>query len=93
MKFSIRSRCHPGSRAAAHDGVRRSVRPHVNGGGRALEDEQLTGRGGNVRNDLDGGGAGADDADALVGQAVQPAVRVTSGVGVVPSAGVKGVTL
>ena len=90
VKFSIRSRCQPGSREAAQSGSVGRLRPDVNGGGRALEDEQLARRGGHVRDDLHGGGAGADDADALVGQSVQSAVRVPTGVRVVPAAGVEG---
>ncbi len=72
--------------------IGRPVPPDVDGRGRALEHEQRAGRGGDVRDDLHGGGAGADDADALVAQARQAAVRVTSRVGVVPATGVKGMT-
>ena len=43
-----------------------------------------------MRNDLHGGRSGADDADPLVGQAVESAVRVASGIGVVPPTGVEG---
>ena len=90
MKFSIRSRCQPGFERRGPRRIRRPVGPHVDGRGRALEDEELHRRGGDVRNDLHGRGAGADDPDALVGQAVQAAVRVAAGVVVVPPAGVEG---
>ena len=45
-----------------------------------------------MRNDLDGCGAGADDPDPLVGQAVQIPVRIAPRVRVVPPAGVERVT-
>src|SRR5215470_5690107 len=46
-----------------------------------------------MRNALDCGRTGADDADALVLQLAQVAVAVTTGITIVPSAGVKGVAL
>ena len=73
-------------------GVDVVVVAHVDGRRRALEHEGRTGVAGQVGDALHGGGTGADDADALVGQlrhglAVGRAARVV----VVPSAGVEGV--
>ena len=39
------------------------------------------------------GGAGADDTDDLVVETGQAAILVAAGIGIVPPAGVKGVTL
>ena len=71
VKFSILSRCHPGWSDEAQGGLSGGS-PDVDGRWRALEDEQLPGRLGDVGNDLDGRGPGPDDADALARQARRP---------------------
>src|SRR4029079_13138052 len=60
---------------------------HRRGG--ALEHVELLGTATEVRHQLDAGRAGADQCDALVRQFVQSAVRVTTGVVVIPSRGVE----
>ena len=46
-----------------------------------------------MRNALHGGSAGADNADALVAEPVQPPFAAATGVIVVPAAGMEGVAL
>ena len=72
-------------------GIGGPVVAHVDRGGRALEDEQLLRRLGQVGDALHRGGAGADDAHPLVGQLREAAVGPAAGVVVVPPAGVEGV--
>ena len=91
LKFSIRRRCQPGSRLGCPLRIGRPVAAHVDRRRRALEDVQLLGRGAEVRHALHRGRAGADDADALVGQAGEVPVGVAAGVVVVPAAGVERV--
>lgn len=45
-----------------------------------------------MRHALHGGGARADDADALVGKPAQTTIRIAAGVAVIPTAGMKAVT-
>src|SRR3569623_2779766 len=45
-----------------------------------------------MRHALHGGRAGADDADALVGEPRQPAFRAAAGVAVVPAAGMEAMS-
>lgn len=59
----------------------------------ALEDVQVGGVLGQHRDDLDAGGAGADDAHALVREAAHAAFGGATCVGVVPPRGVEGVPL
>ena len=59
----------------------------------ALEDVELLGHTGDLWHHLHGGGTGADDADALVGQTVHRLRGTASGVAVVPAAGVEGLAL
>ena len=92
VKFSIRSRCQPGSRAAAHEGsVGRFARTSMDEGVR-WKTKSSPAEAATWGTHLDRRGTRSDDADALVGQAAQPAVRVAARVRVVPSAGVEGVT-
>ena len=74
--------------------VDRVVVAHVDRRRRALEDVELLARRGEVGDALHRRGAGADDADPLVGQLVHRRPdRVAAGVVVVPAAGVEGVAL
>lgn len=68
-----------------------SVRAHVHAGGGALEDVEVARVLGQLRDDLDPGGARAHDTDVLVRQPGQPAVRGAARVAVVPARGVEGV--
>ena len=73
-------------------GVDRVVVADVDRRRRALEHEQLAGVAGEVRDALHRGRAGADDADALVGELRhRRALGVAAGVVVVPPARVEGV--
>ena len=64
---------------------------HVDAARRALEHVEVLCRRAEVGHALHRGGAGADDADHLVRQPVQPARAVAAGVLVVPPAGVERV--
>ncbi len=68
--------------------IRRPIGSHVHRRRRALEDEQLVRRRGEVRHTLDRRCPGSDDADTLVRQVLQ----LLAGVVVVPAAGVEHVT-
>src|SRR5690606_19358300 len=72
-------------------GVGGPVAALVDIGRGALEDVEVLGRSGDVRNDLDPAGAGADHRDLLAGQSVQAALHGAAGVGVVPARAVEGV--
>ena len=67
--------------------VCRAIAPNVDGRRGALKDQKVVNRFRQVRNTLDGGSAGSDDAHSLVRQLVQ----IAAGVFVIPPAGVKGV--
>ena len=72
-------------------GIDRCIGADVDRRGRALEDVERLRRPREVRNALNGRGAGADDADALVGEpGHRRAERIAAGIGVVPAAGVEG---
>ncbi|MBB3051603.1 hypothetical protein FHS23_002632 [Prauserella isguenensis] len=81
----------PGLQRGRPLGIRRTVLPNVHGGRCALEHVEVLGVPGERGYDLDARGTGADDGDALVGESVQPAVRATSGVAVIPAARVERV--
>ena len=66
-----------------------AVVPHADRRRRPLEDVDVLGSAGEVGHDLDGGRAGTDDADALVGELVHRRRGAAAGVGVVPSCGVE----
>ncbi len=66
-------------------GVGRAVVAHADPGRGALEDVEMLGARAEMGDDLDGGGAGPDDADALVVQAREMAVRVAAREVVVPA--------
>lgn len=70
-----------------------AVAAHIDRGRRALEHIQMLGVPSQMGHDLDGGGAGADEGHALVGESVQSAARVAAGVVVVPAAGVERMAL
>lgn len=73
--------------------VGRRVVAFVDGRRGALKDVEVLGVSGQERDDLDRGGAGADDGDALVGELVQVAAAVAAGVVVVPPRRVERVAL
>ena len=73
--------------------VCRLVAAHVDGRRRALEHMQALRRFREMGHALHRGGAGADDANALVLQVDEAAVGVAAGVGVIPPAGVERVPL
>ena len=79
-----------GRHAGKPVGVDGRIGAHVHRRRRALEHVQLLGRRAEVRDALDGGGPGADDPDALVGQLLQVPGRVAAGVLVVPPGRVEG---
>src|SRR5262249_22589314 len=56
-----------------------------------LEDVEMLGRPAEMRDALDAGRAGADDADPLVLETGQIPVRIAAGVIIVPAAGVEAV--
>ena len=93
VNFVMRLFCQPGLQGGSPPRISRLVVADVDRGRRALEDDQLLGGLTQVGDALDGGGAGADDADALVPQARQVAVAVAARVGVIPAAGVEGLPL
>ena len=93
LKFSIRRCCQPGSSDRRPLRVGRAVVAHVDRRRRALEHVELLGGRAEVGHALHGGGAGADDADALAGEPVEAPVGVAAGVVVVPAAGVERVAL
>jgi hypothetical protein len=93
LKFSMRRSLPTGLERRRPLGVGRPVVAHVDRRRRALEDVELLRRLAEVGHALHGGGAGADDADPLVGQAGEAARRVAAGVRVVPAAGVERVAL
>ena len=93
LKFSIRRFCQPGVSVLTHSGsVGRLPRTSTDDGVRWKTYSCLRVLA-EVRHALDGGRAGADDRDALVGEPVQIAVGIAAGVAVVPAAGVEGVPL
>ena len=71
----MRRCCQPGSSVCDPLGVGLAVVAHVDRRRGALEDVELLRPLAEVRDALDRGGAGADDADALVGQPVSPPVE------------------
>ena len=94
VKFISHSRCQPGSSVLDPVGIGRAVGAHVDRRRRALEHVEVPRAGAEMRDALHGGGAGADDADALVGELVERRTRrVAAGVVVVPAAGVEAVAL
>ena len=74
-------------------GIGRPVVAHVDGRGRALEDEQVFRARAQMRHALHGGGARADDADDLVGEARHVPRGIAARIAIVPAAGVKAVAL
>ena len=71
LKLSMRRCCQPGSRLAAHSGsVGRLSRTSIDDGVR-WKTYSCSRRRAEVRHALHRGGAGADDADALVAQPVE----------------------
>ena len=89
---------HPALLPAGGEGLHpvrigRRVVAHVDGRGRALEDVELLRRRAQMRHALHRRRAGADDADALVGEAGEVPLRVAAGIGIVPAAGVEGMAL
>ncbi len=95
VKFSSQRCCQPDDRDARKPfRIDRRVGSDIDGGRRALEDIELLAGAREMRHALHGSGAGADDADALVGQLFhQRARRVAAGVIVIPAAGVERVSL
>ena len=74
-------------------GIRRLLVPNADRPRRALEDVELLGDLGDLRDDLHGGRAGADDADPLASKVLHRLGRAPAGEAVVPSARVKGLAL
>ena len=85
LKLSIRRCCQPGVERGGPVGIGLAVVAHVDRRRRALEDVELLGRLAEVGDALDRRGAGADDADALVGELVEVPVGVAAGVARSPS--------
>ena len=94
LKFSIRSRCHPGWSCSAKSLVGRAVVAHADCRRRALEHVHVLRRLGERRHALDRAAAGPDDADDLVGQLREArVVGRAAGVLVVPPGGVERLAL
>ena len=74
-------------------GIGGAVASDVDGGGRALEDVELFRAGAEMGNDLHGSGSCAYDADYFVLEFIEATRWPTTGVFVVPTRGVEGVTL
>ncbi len=75
VKFSIRCLLPARLQAGGPTRVGGTVGAHIDRGRRALEHKQMLGGHGKMRNRLHGGGAGPDDPDPLVAQAVKVAVE------------------
>ena len=74
-------------------GVGQGVVADINRGRRALEYVKLLRRCAEMGDALNGSRAGADDADPFVPEVRQIAVAVTTGVAIVPAAGVERIAL
>ena len=83
----------PRSEGSRPFGVGRSVIAHVDGGRRALEDEQLLRTRAEMRHALHGGCACADDADDFVGKPRHAASGIAARIGIVPAARMEAVAL
>src|SRR5262249_40655923 len=72
--------------------ISRAIVANADSAGRALEDDQVLSCLGQLRHDLNGGGAGAQNANALVNQLVQGGVRTSPRIFVIPPCTVESTT-
>ena len=95
VKFSSQRCCQPGDAMAENQfGIDRRVGADIDRRRRALENVELLAGAGQIRHALHGRGAGADDADALVGELFHRRARgIAAGVVVIPPAGVERMSL